>query len=135
MRKVEVFLLSIMLLFSLTFSTVNAGSLDPQENLDQFGQQIPAFQNQIGDDAGGKLASTIGLVVRAFLSLLGIIFVILFIYGGFIWMKSAGNEDDIGRAKRILGAAIIGLVITLLSAAIYVWVRSAIYFGSGVSPF
>jgi hypothetical protein len=44
---------------------------------------------------------------------LGVIAVILVLWGGFKWMTAAGNEDGITEAKKLMGAGVIGLVIIL----------------------
>ncbi|PIS04865.1 MAG: hypothetical protein COT81_04390 [Candidatus Buchananbacteria bacterium CG10_big_fil_rev_8_21_14_0_10_42_9] len=64
--------------------------------------------------------------IKAFLTILGVIFIILIIYGGFIWMKSMGNEDEIERAKRILRASIIGLIIILAAYSITLFIFDTI---------
>jgi amino acid transporter len=58
-----------------------------------------------------ETATIIATVINAFLGLAGAIFVILFIYGGFEWLTSAGNQEKIGKAKKVLVYAVIGLVI------------------------
>jgi|GEM_PF-6922756 len=57
-------------------------------------------------------------IIRWALGFLGLIAVIMVIYGGFLWMTAAGNEQRIEKAKKIIMGAIIGLVIILLSFAI-----------------
>lgn len=57
-------------------------------------------------------------VINVALSFLGIIAVILVLYGGFLWMTSAGNEDKLKTAKKILINAAIGLLIILTAYAI-----------------
>ncbi len=57
-------------------------------------------------------------IIRIVLSLLGIIAVSLMLYAGFTWMTSAGNEEKISSAKKIMINATIGLVIVLSSFAI-----------------
>ena len=64
------------------------------------------------------LPLTIGLIIRAFLSFLGIIFLILMIYGGYSWMMARGNEQAVVKAKDIIKNAIIGLVVVLAAYAI-----------------
>lgn len=54
-------------------------------------------------------------VISWILSFLAIIALILVIYGGFIWMLSRGNEEDVKKAKDILSGALFGLVIILAS--------------------
>ncbi|XOU93978.1 MAG: Ig-like domain-containing protein [Candidatus Kerfeldbacteria bacterium] len=64
------------------------------------------------------LESTIINIIQWALGFLGLVAVIMMIYGGFIWMTAAGNEDKIAKAKKIITQAAIGLVIVLLSWAI-----------------
>jgi hypothetical protein len=40
------------------------------------------------------------------------------LYGGFVWLTSAGSEDKIGQAKKIITAGIVGLVLIFVSFAI-----------------
>lgn len=67
---------------------------------------------------------TVAKIIRVGLGLLGTIAVVLVIYAGFLWMTAAGNEDKIKRAKDILKAAVIGLVIILSAFAITSFVIS-----------
>lgn len=58
------------------------------------------------------------IVIRAgqiLLGFLGLAGVVMIIYGGFMWMTAAGNEERITKAKGILKYAILGTVIALLS--------------------
>lgn len=80
-------------------------------------------------DLGLNFAETIGLsdqdprltvakVIRVGLSLLGIIAICIILYAGWIWMTASGNEEKIDKAKKILKAGLIGLVIILASFGI-----------------
>jgi hypothetical protein len=64
---------------------------------------------------GGSIFSILGTVISIFLSLLGIIFIVLMIYGGYNWMIAAGDEAKVTKAKDTFKRAIIGLIITLCS--------------------
>ena len=66
-----------------------------------------------------SLAYIAGVVVRTALSLLGIIFIILIIYAGIIWMTAEGDEAKVEKAQKIMRNAIIGLIITIGVYAIY----------------
>ena len=68
-----------------------------------------------GVDISGtrSLAEVAGTVVLTALSLLGVIFTSLVIYGGYLWMTAQGKQDQVSKAKEILISAIIGLFITL----------------------
>jgi uncharacterized membrane protein YidH (DUF202 family) len=61
-------------------------------------------------------------VVTYLLTFLGIIAVIIILYGGFLWMTAAGNEDRVSKAKKTIIAGAIGLVIILASYAIVTFV-------------
>ncbi|OGY45588.1 MAG: hypothetical protein A2731_03630 [Candidatus Buchananbacteria bacterium RIFCSPHIGHO2_01_FULL_39_8] len=54
---------------------------------------------------------TIMKIIRIFLGLVGIIAIILIMYGGYVWMTSAGNPEKVEQAKKILRNAAIGLLI------------------------
>ncbi len=72
------------------------------------------------------LEESVGNIVNIVLSILGLIFFILFVVAGFKWMTAAGNEDAIESAKSIMQAAVIGLIITLLAWAISYWVLQSL---------
>jgi len=76
----------------------------------------------------GDISITIGTIVGAALSFLGVVFFILIIYGGYMWMFSMGNEQTSTKAKDIIIAAVIGLVIVLMAYAI------TEYLGTVVAP-
>lgn len=86
------------------------------------------IQTQL-DAAGGQAGlqsqdprDTIFSIIRSALSLLGIVFILLTIYAGFLWMTAGGDEGNIDKAKSILTAAVIGLAIIFLSYAITLFV-------------
>ena len=64
----------------------------------------------------------VGKVIRALLTFLGVIFMALMIYGGFLWMTDRGNEDQVTKAKKLITAAIIGVVIVVSAYAISIYV-------------
>ncbi|MBD3311357.1 MAG: hypothetical protein GF349_02570 [Candidatus Magasanikbacteria bacterium] len=63
-------------------------------------------------------AETLGTVVKAALSLVGIIFTLLLVYAGYLWMTARGEEDKVNKATKIIQAAIVGLIITLAAYSI-----------------
>jgi len=70
-------------------------------------------------------------IIQIALSLLGIITVVLIMYGGFIWMTAGGNDEQIGRAKKILVNATIGLAIILSAYAITLFIFRMLGVGDG----
>ena len=77
--------------------------------------------------SGRTLEGTVVLVINGILGLLGIIFLVLVLYAGFLWMTAAGNEDQVTKAKSILTTSIIGIVIIVAAYAIVKFVLDAIF--------
>jgi len=69
-----------------------------------------------------SLPKAVAEIIRIALGLLGIIFLALIVYAGFLWMTSAGNEDRVQTAKKIMVAAIIGTTIILAAYIITIFV-------------
>lgn len=68
----------------------------------------------------------IGTIIASLLSLLGVVFLVLVIYGGFLWMTSGGNEIKVLKAKKTLIQATIGLIIIVSAYSITYFVLSAL---------
>lgn len=68
----------------------------------------------------------ISLVINTFLSLLGVIFLVIIIYAGFLWMTAGGNDEQVGKAKKWLTNSIIGVAIIIAAYAISYFVLNAL---------
>jgi len=97
---------------------VNAG-LDPEIIDTDVG-------GDLGYDAETDLKTTITNVVQWALGFLALIAVIMIIIGGFMWMTAGGNEERVEKAKKMISAAVIGLIIILLAWAIVIFVIGVI---------
>ncbi|MEK7680571.1 MAG: hypothetical protein AAB348_00780 [Patescibacteria group bacterium] len=73
-------------------------------------------------DGEAVLLKTIQKIISAVLSMLGIIFLLIMLYAGLRWLTSRGKEELIERAKNAVEAAVIGLIVVVLSYAISRWV-------------
>lgn len=89
------------------FTSGNKGA----ENL--LKDQNKAFFESAGLEEDVSIAEVVSDIIKILLSFLGVIFIVLIIYAGFRWMVSRGNEEEIGKAKKTMTAAIIGLAIVL----------------------
>lgn len=74
-----------------------------------------------------------GNVIKILLALLGVIAVVLILYGGFIWMTAMGAEDKTKKAKDLIGAGIIGLLVILAAYAITVFVLRSFLDATGAT--
>lgn len=75
-----------------------------------------------GLSSEGNLGSIVGKIISAALSLVGIIFLILMVYAGLMWMTAQGKDEQIEKAKKIIIGSLIGLFITVSAYAITVFV-------------
>lgn len=57
-------------------------------------------------------------IVNYFLGFLGIVAVIMVIYGGITYVTAGGKDEAIGNAKKIIMYSLVGIIIILLSFAI-----------------
>lgn len=64
-------------------------------------------------------------IIQPILGVVGLIFFILIVYGGVLWMTAGGNTDQVKKAKSILINGVIGAAIVIASYAI----TSAIFYG------
>lgn len=65
-----------------------------------------------------SMAQFIGSIIAAFLTLVGVIFLVLTIYAGYLWMTAGGEEKKIEQAQSYLKNGVIGMVIALAAAGI-----------------
>ncbi|MBI4089836.1 MAG: hypothetical protein HY421_00370 [Candidatus Kerfeldbacteria bacterium] len=89
------------------------------------GAATPFSIEDIGGSVGlgtSDLKDTIVNIISWVLGILALLAVVFVIYGGFIWLTAGGNEDRIEKAKKIIGAAIVGLIVVMLAWAIVIFV-------------
>lgn len=72
------------------------------------------------------LPAVIGTFIKAALSFVGVIFLVLVIYGGFLWMTAGGSEQNVTKAKGIITSAIIGMVIIAAGYALTSFVLTSV---------
>jgi len=113
--------LGFVAMFVVAPVALAASAPDPLEGLQTIGQE---GYGQTGE--GQSLPVTIGRLINQALALLGIIIVVLMVYGGFLWMTAGGNTAQVDKAKQILINATIGLIITMAAYSIAYFVVNAI---------
>lgn len=122
-KNAKLIFISASLLFFLSAPLVSADNLS-----NAFGRPLEdvAGPNGAGYRSDADPAVLIGKIVQAALSFLGIVFFILMIYGGYLWMLARGNEQQVDKAKNLITAAIVGLIIVLSAYAISYFILSEI---------
>lgn len=73
-----------------------------------------------GYEAGSptQLSSLVGRIIYAFLGLLGVIFLVLIVYAGYLYLTAGGEEQKVEEAKKYIKNGIIGLIIVLAAFGI-----------------
>lgn len=61
-------------------------------------------------------------LIEILLGILGIIFLLLVLYGGFLWMTAGGNDDQAAKGRKVIGNGIIGLIVIFVAFAIVTFV-------------
>lgn len=54
-------------------------------------------------------------LIQVALGFVGVIFVILMIYGGYLWMTARGNEEQVGKAQNIIRESLIGVIVIFIA--------------------
>ncbi|MCF7860200.1 pilin, partial [Patescibacteria group bacterium] len=121
-RKLLLFLMPLLVMIGLGLATF------------AWAQNIDVGVNEIGNVI--KLSATdpriiIARIINIVLLFLGVIAVGLIIYAGFIWMTSAGNDEKVEEAKKILKNAVIGLIIILSSWGIATFILNRLISATG----
>ncbi len=90
----------------------------------------------VGSESGlgtDSLMTIIGRVISVLLSILGVVFLILMVYAGTIWMTAGGDGKKVEKAKQILINAVIGLLLTLSAYAISTFIINMLTDATGGS--
>ncbi len=126
-KKLHFSFLLTLIFISLTFYFI-AADIQAQISIDNTGLDTTAKEGGL-DTNQKSLPTLIGKVIGAGLSFIGILFFILMIYAGFTWMIARGNEQEVTKAKEMLNAAIIGLIIVISAYAITKYIGSTLFEG------
>jgi formate-dependent nitrite reductase membrane component NrfD len=61
----------------------------------------------------GTVTALIDAVIGSFFALVWVVAIVFFVYGGLLWITSAGDKNKAETAKNALTQGIIGLVVVL----------------------
>ena len=93
-------------------------------------QGLQTIQQPLGLPAT-DIRLIIANIIRAALGLMGIVLLVLIIYGGYLWMTAGGNDEQIAKAKQVLLNATVGLIIILSAYGIVIFVMRILGIGQG----
>lgn len=95
-----------------------------QGNLNQADDNLQNLQKGIGGDVPTDISVVVGNIIKTVLSLVGIIFLVLMVYAGYLWMTARGEDEQVSKAKEIIKSSIAGLFVVVSSYAITVFITS-----------
>ncbi|MBU4432211.1 pilin [Patescibacteria group bacterium] len=105
---------SAMLMPSIV-SAFNVNNFEESSSLKKTGDETGHTRMKV---TGSNLEYTIPYIINSALSLVGVIFLILMLYSGFLWMTAKDDNKAIDKAKENIKSALIGLIIVLGAYAI-----------------
>lgn len=118
----------VYLLYPLTASATTAtfeGGLSGSQD------SLEAVASGANITSSGDLPTLIGKVISAVLGVLGILFVVLIVYAGILYLTSQGEDTNTKKAKKLLTQATMGLIIVVAAYAISNFVLAALTTISG----
>ncbi len=86
-----------------------------------FAQTVSNAPGRYGlkDPLGGlDIPTLIGAFIRYALGIVGALFLLYFIYAGFLWMTAGGEAERVKKSKHTMINAVLGIVVIMLSYAI-----------------
>ncbi len=121
---------SIITVLALTFFSTSITAFAQTNALAPTGGNSNAFSNQ-GDldilgTGQGDARTFVTNILRWALTFLGLICVIMIIYGGFLYITAAGEEDKAKKGRTIILYCVIGIAIIAASYAIVNTVLSGV---------
>ncbi len=118
MRQILIFLTSVLIFAGIATVVLAQGGLEEAG-------KVSGLKETAVSKTGG-IPEAVGLVLEQALIYLGILFFLLIVYAGFLWMTASGNDNKVEKAKGILIAAVTGLVIIVSAYALVNFVFSNI---------
>jgi len=121
------------IVLSLAIAIISFGffTLSPvfaQINSDTLGVTQVGEQTGLGNE---DLRVTIGKIIQVILGFLGVVAIVIVLYGGFMYMTAGGSDEKVAKARKILINGGIGLVIIFSAYAITSFVISKLVDATG----
>lgn len=107
MKKIFIIICLVLLggFITLNFVSANTAQQTALEGLTKTNEQAQMTK--------GDPAQSIGAAIGVLLSILGLIFLIIVIYAGIMWMTASGDSGKVEKARKMLIEGAVGLAITL----------------------
>jgi len=114
-KSFAVFLLLSLFIFTFSVSPVLA----------QYGLEETARAAEI-PTGNSSLPTLIGSFINIVLGVIGVVFLVLLLYAGFLWMTAMGDSKKISTAKDLIIAAVSGIIVIVLAYSITSFVLNSL---------
>lgn len=91
---------------------------------------LSATATNAGYQPNVSVPQFVGVIINAALGIIGVVFLVLIVYGGMLWMLSEGDETKVGSARGLIFHSIIGLILVLSAYAITSFVVGSLIKGT-----
>lgn len=88
----------------------------------------PTFLGEVAAPTGiptTDVSSVTGNFINGILGTVGILFFLLMVYGGYLWLTSRGAEEQVTKAKNIIMTAVIGMVVVVAAYAVTTFITGS----------
>lgn len=68
-------------------------------------------------DTQAALIDRTAAIIAIFLGFLAIVFIVLILYGGWLWMSARGNDEQVKKAQSVIKNAVLGVFVIIISYA------------------
>ncbi|NQV13458.1 MAG: hypothetical protein HQ530_04120 [Parcubacteria group bacterium] len=113
----------VLIALSFLLPLVMLGTVEAEAKTKSYSAKL---DNPIGPE---DLGQVIGKITGAFMTAIGAFAVAAIVYGGVIYISSAGSEENIKKGKSIVTYAVVGLSIALLAYVIVSFVITTLLGG------
>jgi len=103
-------------LFSISLAIFSFAFFAPVMALNLGGDLVNKTAIRAGydkDTGPTTLSANIGSFIKIALSFVGVIFLALMVYAGFLWLTARGESEPVEKAGKIIKTAVIGFIITV----------------------
>jgi hypothetical protein len=135
MKQFLVILLLLQTIFFTGYIKNSQAQILNSGTVQKINENVGTVQTQAGYSPNLSLGMVVATIIKGFLGLLGVIFIILIVLAGYNWMTAAGDEEKIKKATSTIRSAIIGLLIIIAAYSITYFVfQNLPGAGSGYTP-
>ncbi len=112
-RKIVFSSVLIVILFSFSVVAPVAAKKPADYSGNSTSNSTVKLDNPLGE--GVTIAVLIGKIINAILGVVGSLALLMFVYGGLVWMTSGGNQEKIKSGRDTIVWSAIGLIIIFVS--------------------